>query len=71
MMENERFPIYMRTELLTIPNMEIWSNPELNCLWCGCLTYWNKKKRLKTSCNISKPCMQDFKILLIMNDDAV
>lgn len=47
MMENERFPIDMRTELLTIPNMEIWSNPELNCLWCGCLTYWKQKKEIK------------------------
>lgn len=71
MMENERFPIDMRTELLTIPNMEIWSNPELNVFGVVVSLTGNKKKRLKTSCNISKPCMQDFKILLIMNDDAV
>ena len=64
MMENERFPIYMRTELLTIPNMEIWSNPELNCLWCGCLTYWNQDILQY------RQTLQDFKILLIMNDDA-
>lgn len=51
MMENERFPIDMRTELLTIPNMEIWSNPELNVF--GVVV---SLTGIKTSCNIGKPC---------------